>query len=675
MPAPIVLSGRYELGELIGRGGMADVYEGLDLRLGRRVAVKMLRPDMARDGQFRARFEREARAVAGLNHPSIVGVYDTGEHNPDPLSPHSVAVPYIVMEYVEGRTLRDVIREGTPSIDDSIDALLGVLSALEYSHRHGIIHRDIKPANVMACNEPGSVKVMDFGIARATADTSATVTQTQAVVGTAQYLSPEQAQGKVVDARSDLYSAGCLLYELLTGRPPFVGESAVSVAYQHVQSVPRPAADFNPDVSPALQSVLDRALEKDPADRFQSAAAFQRALRGARAGIVVPARPGRGAAGAGAAAAAAAAAAARGQADDGGIPTAAVGLVGEDGSGQNAAAAGQDGRGPNGAGAQPAGEAQSSPHLGDTGEFPAFAPQPSDLIEFDDARDEERARRGRGRRRAWIVVLLVMALLVATGGGLLLYQYMNQPSAVQMITVPAVSNMSETEAALKLQSLGLQPNISHPKDPTVPKGTAIRTVPDAGTQLAKGSSISLEISDGPANATIPTSIIGATESGARSTLQALGLQVKPRSILANDPKAPYGTVIATKPGPGQTVGLGTEVELTVSTGKVSVPNLRGMAVADAQKALADRGLKAAVQEQENANAAPGTVTYQDPAADGSVDQGGTVTLIVAKAPPPPPAPSPSPSPSDTTSPSPPASSPGNSGDAPGHRGGGGGGNG
>ncbi|MGY3565320.1 protein kinase domain-containing protein [Sinomonas sp. RB5] len=663
MPAPIVLSGRYELGELIGRGGMADVYEGLDLRLGRRVAVKMLRPDMARDGQFRARFEREARAVAGLNHPSIVGVYDTGEHNSDPLSPHSVAVPYIVMEYVEGRTLRDVIREGTPSIDDSIDALLGVLSALEYSHQHGIIHRDIKPANVMACNEPGSVKVMDFGIARATADTSATVTQTQAVVGTAQYLSPEQAQGKVVDARSDLYSAGCLLYELLTGRPPFVGESAVSVAYQHVQSVPRPAADFNPDVTPALQSVLDRALEKDPDDRFQSAAAFQRALRGARAGVVVPARPGRGAAAAGAAAAGAAA-------DDGGVPTAAVGLVGESGGGQNGAGPGQDGAGPDGPGAESADGAGSSSHLGDTGEFPAYAPPPGDLIQFDDARDEERARRGRGRRRTWIVVLLVMALLVATGGGLLLYQYMNQPSAVQMITVPAVTNMSETEAALKLQSLGLQPNISHPKDPTVPKGTAIKTVPDAGTQLAKGSSISLEISDGPANATIPTSIIGATESGARSTLQALGLQVKPRSILANDPKAPYGTVIATNPGAGQTVGLGTEVELTVSTGKVSVPNLRGMAVADAQKALADRGLKAAVQEQEDANAAPGTVTYQDPAADGSVDQGGTVSLIVAKAPPPPPAPSPSPSPTDTTSTAPAPSGPGNSGNPPGKKGGG-----
>ena len=232
MPRPLVLSGRYELGELIGRGGMADVYEGRDLRLGRTVAVKMLRPDMARDTQFRVRFEREARAVAGLNHASIVAVYDTGEQQPDPGTPHAVAVPYIVMEHVGGQTLRELIRANSVTVDEAVDYMLGVLSALEYSHRSGIVHRDIKPANVMVCRDSGAVKVMDFGIARAMADSAATMTQTQAVVGTAQYLSPEQARGEVVDARSDLYSAGCLLYELLTGRPPFVGESAVSVAYQ-----------------------------------------------------------------------------------------------------------------------------------------------------------------------------------------------------------------------------------------------------------------------------------------------------------------------------------------------------------------------------------------------------------------------------------------------------------
>lgn len=632
MPAPIVLSGRYELGQLIGQGGMADVFEGQDLRLGRAVAVKMLRPDMARDGQFRARFEREARAVAGLNHPAIVAVYDTGEHNSDPLSPHSVAVPYIIMELVSGKTLREVVREGGVSANEAVDYVLGVLSALEYSHRQGIVHRDIKPANVMVCSPPGSVKVMDFGIARATADTAATMTQAQAVVGTAQYLSPEQAQGEVVDARSDLYSAGCLLYELLTGRPPFVGESPVSLALQHVKSAPPPASEFNPEVTPALQSVLDRALEKDPDARFASAAAFQRALRAARAGVVLPARPGSAAA------------------DDGGVPTVAVGLVGA-----GAAAGEADGAadGSNAVGDEAAeDERPASSHLGDTGEIPVMPPPAAGLIEFDDARDEERARRSRGRRRTWIVALILAALLLATGGGILLYNYVNQPAAVQMVSVPSVANMTETEATLKLQGLGLQPNIDRPNDPTIPKGTAIRTVPDAGAQLAKGSTISLLISAGPANATIPDSIIGATEAGARQTLQGLGLKIKPKAVLANDPKAPQGTVISTNPGVGQTVAIGSEVELTVSTGKVEVPDVRGMTLDAAQNALKALGLAATTQEQVNEVVAPGTVTDETPAAHGTIDQGGTVTLVVAKAPPPAPSPSPTPTSTPSSSPTP-----------------------
>ena len=283
-----VLNGRYELGELIGRGGMADVHRGVDTRLGRTVAIKLLRPDLARDPQFQARFKREAQAVAALNHPSIVAIYDTGDHAVPGGPEDTVRVPYIVMEFVYGKTLRDLIRAKEVSIDHAIDFSLGVLSALEYSHRAGIVHRDIKPANVMFCDNSDTIKVMDFGIARAMADSSATMTQTQAVVGTAQYLSPEQARGETVDARSDLYSAACLLYEMLTGRPPFVGDSPVSVAYQHVREIPEPASSLNPEVSAALDSVLAKALQKNRADRFQDAAAFQRALRAARNGIAVP---------------------------------------------------------------------------------------------------------------------------------------------------------------------------------------------------------------------------------------------------------------------------------------------------------------------------------------------------------------------------------------------------
>ena len=242
------LAGRYEVGELIGRGGMAEVHIGHDTRLGRTVAIKILRSDLARDPSFQNRFRREAQSAAALNHPAIVSVYDTGEDvftEPTGVVAH---VPFIVMEYVEGHTVRDILRDGhAVPIEEAVEITSGVLSALEYSHHAGIVHRDIKPANVML-TPTGAVKVMDFGIARAMADSAATMTQTQAVIGTAQYLSPEQARGETVDARSDLYSTGCLLFELLTGRPPFTGDSPVAVAYQHVREAAPVPSTFASDV-------------------------------------------------------------------------------------------------------------------------------------------------------------------------------------------------------------------------------------------------------------------------------------------------------------------------------------------------------------------------------------------------------------------------------------------
>ena len=262
------VGGRYELGDLLGRGGMAEVRRAVDRRLGRPVAVKQLRADLATDPTFQARFRREAQSAAGLNHPTIVAVYDTGEET-DPLT--GISIPYIVMELVEGPTLRDVLRDGRKILPErALELTQGVLDALSYSHKAGIIHRDIKPANVML-TPSGGVKVMDFGIARAVADTSATMTQTAAVIGTAQYLSPEQARGETVDARSDIYSAGCLLYELLVGRPPFIGESPVSVAYQHVREAPVPPSQLDPVITPDIDAVTLKALAKDPADRYQSA--------------------------------------------------------------------------------------------------------------------------------------------------------------------------------------------------------------------------------------------------------------------------------------------------------------------------------------------------------------------------------------------------------------------
>lgn len=268
------LGGRYQLQEVIGRGGMAEVYHGVDQRLGREVAIKVLRQDLAQDPAFLSRFRREAQSAASLNHPNIVSVFDTGEDEV-PSGINTVTVPWIVMERVSGMTLRQVLAsKKLVSPERALDIVSEILAALDYSHRHGIVHRDIKPANIMITTT-GSVKVMDFGIARALADASATMTHTNAVMGTAQYLSPEQARGEVVDARSDLYSTGCLLYELLTGQPPFIGDSPVAIAYQHVSEPPMLPSGLNPVVPTNFDGVILKALAKSPAERYASAAAMR----------------------------------------------------------------------------------------------------------------------------------------------------------------------------------------------------------------------------------------------------------------------------------------------------------------------------------------------------------------------------------------------------------------
>src|SRR6476661_1849929 len=282
MTTPRLVGSRYELGELIGYGGMAEVHRGRDGRLGRDVAIKLLRADLARDPSFLNRFRREAQSAAGLNHPAIVAVYDTGEDHSG-LSSETADVPYIVMEYVEGQTLRDVLKvEGRLPPRRAMEIVAEVCGALDFSHRNGIVHRDIKPANVMI-TRAGAVKVMDFGIARAIADNSATVTQTAAVIGTAQYLSPEQARGETVDARSDVYSTGCLLYELVTGAPPFQGDSPVAVAYQHVRENPSMPSSRVPGLPRALDSIVMKALAKNPQNRYQSAGEMRSDLQRALA--------------------------------------------------------------------------------------------------------------------------------------------------------------------------------------------------------------------------------------------------------------------------------------------------------------------------------------------------------------------------------------------------------
>jgi serine/threonine protein kinase/beta-lactam-binding protein with PASTA domain len=623
-----VLSGRYELGELIGRGGMADVFRGVDTRLGRTVAVKLLRTDLARDPQFQARFKREAQAVAALNHPSIVAVYDTGDHAVPGDHDGSVRVPYIVMEFVSGRTIRDLIRAKEVSIDKAIDFSLGVLSALDYSHKAKIVHRDIKPANVMFCPDSNSVKVMDFGIARAMADSAATMTQTQAVVGTAQYLSPEQARGETVDARSDLYSAGCLLYEMLTGRPPFVGDSPVSVAYQHVREIPELASSLNPEISEALDSVLMKALQKNRADRFQDAAAFQRALRAARAGVGVaplgsseaPTSPTDTV-----------------QGPDRIPPTAAFSLTGaqflDDVPGGRL---------------RPAGDASGNdavlPEQGtavypaaDTGSLPLVLPAAG-----------EHTSHQKSRRRTWIATLVVLTMLVLTGGGLWLYNMMNQqPPPVAKVLVPSVTSLTESEALQRLYNAGLKPQLNRLRHETIAKGIAIGTAPASGSSLVPNADIVLNISDGPSVISIPADLPGRTEAAARDVLRQKGLTGAPFTTMATSPTVPAGAVITTKPAPGENVAVGSTVELVVSNGKVAMPQLIGLQVAVAEKALKDLGLAMTVNEVENSQVEPGKVTAQSDAADALIEQGKDIAVTVAKAPPPPPAPTPSPTPTPT----------------------------
>lgn len=281
------LGDRYEIGELIGQGGMAEVHLARDTRLDRQVAVKLLKPELSKDPEFRTRFRQEAQSAARMSHPTVVRVFDAGEEPTVDGNGNPAAVPYIVMEYVDGRMVKDIIAEGPLPDAEAVRITKGILTALEYSHRAGIVHRDIKPGNVMV-TPGGQIKVMDFGIARAVSETTANVAQTGTILGTAGYFSPEQARGEAVDARTDLYSTGVILFELLTGRPPFQADTAVGVAYQHVAEEPPTTSSITPGITPAMDSLVAKALLKDRDDRFQTATEFKQALDDALAGTLVP---------------------------------------------------------------------------------------------------------------------------------------------------------------------------------------------------------------------------------------------------------------------------------------------------------------------------------------------------------------------------------------------------
>nr|WP_240675572.1 Stk1 family PASTA domain-containing Ser/Thr kinase [Cellulomonas endophytica] len=575
-----ILAGRYEVGELIGRGGMAEVHIGHDTRLGRTVAVKILRSDLARDPSFQARFRREAQAAASLNHPAVVAVYDTGEDLVTGPGGAVAHVPFIVMEYVEGHTVRDILRDGhAVPIEEAVEIATGVLSALEYSHHAGIVHRDIKPANVML-TPTGAVKVMDFGIARAVADSAATMTQTQAVIGTAQYLSPEQARGESVDARSDLYSTGCLLFELLTGRPPFQGDSPVAVAYQHVRELPPVPSSLARDIPETLDRITLKALSKDREDRYPTAAEFRSDLETAVRGGVVGAPP------------VATALAARPREDATTVlPPAA------------ATTAALPAAAPAWAGT---GAAASAPTTAVT---PAVADPP--------------------RRRTGLVVLLVLVGLAAVAGiiALLVNDARSTPDEV---VVPPVAGLTVEAATDALTALELEVRTAQAPSDTVEEGLVVGSDPAEGESAAVGDTVTLTVSTGAANVTVPD-VSGESEARATQILEGEGLVVVEDRQPDNSPDFAAGEVTRTDPAADAQVPDGQSVTLFVATGNVELVDLRGQTVDEAVQALTALNLRPVTTEVETADAEPGRVVSQD-LSPGLVRQQTAVTLEIATAP-------------------------------------------
>lgn len=521
---PHVLGGRYEVGELIGRGGMADVHVGHDTRLGRQVAIKMLRSDLARDANFLMRFRREAQSAAGLNHPSIVAIFDSGEDETIGDGPNGThtTLPYIVMEYVDGQTLRQMLT-AHQQLDpgEAIRITEGILDALAYSHRMGIVHRDIKPANVMITAQ-GHVKVMDFGIARAIADTAATMTQTQSVVGTAQYLSPEQAQGQTVDARSDLYSTGCLLFELLTGRPPFQGDSPVAIAYQHVGETPQPPSVFNSAVGADLDAVTLHALTKDREARYQDAESFRDDLENIRLGLPISAA----ALGAGVSAGAAATQTMAQPYAAGGTPTVV----------------------------QPPLTSRRDRYENSAG-LPAVGHD-----------ENEPGKRGGGGRAA-LITILVLALLGLIGWGAVTW-FGNQNPPVVTTTVPSLKGMDEAGAVRALQEAKLQGQRSEAPN-ELEAGKVFEQSPNAGLEVEQGTVVRYTVSTGPESVTIPD-VRNFDKADALDALTKAGLtNVTTKEV--NSAEIAKDKVVSTEPAGGKSVAPNAEVVVNVASGKVLVP--------------------------------------------------------------------------------------------------------
>ena len=512
------LGGRYQLGPMIGTGGMADVYLAEDLRLHREVAIKILRSDLARDPAFVTRFNKEALAVAALNHPGIVAVYDSGQEKTT-----SGVMPYIVMEYVEGKTLRELLHDGDRLLfDRAIEIVEGILNALSYSHKSGIVHRDIKPGNIMI-TESGAVKVMDFGIARALADAGATLTSTWNIVGTAQYLSPEQATGGQADLRSDLYSVGCLFYELISGQPPFSGETPVAIAYQHVSAPLIPVTSLTTGLDPAIDSFFEVALAKSPENRYQNAASMlkdlKRLSRGERITAKIPTQrsvnPRRRLL----------------------IATSLVLLIGLGGF----------------LAFRPSGptEIVTLPNVVGLTESEARAQLANFTITIQRAPDP-RIPKDR------VASQLPLATVQVNKGSAVTLTLSDGPGDA-IVPIDIIGKPLE-EARAILASAGLRVSKTVAVASEEQPGIVLKVSPDAGSTVEAGSGVTLEIASG--NVQVPT-LVGKSEIEAKTLLTQAGFLVK--TATAFDANQPLGIVLAQAPAAGETKIIGSSVTITINS--------------------------------------------------------------------------------------------------------------
>ncbi|MCX8688066.1 Stk1 family PASTA domain-containing Ser/Thr kinase [Bifidobacterium sp. B4142] len=587
---PSLADGRYRLGQLIGRGGMAEVHKAVDTRLGRTVAVKIMRSDLANDEVFLSRFRREAHSVALLNNPNIVSIYDSGEEILTDDQGNHERVPYLVMEYVKGQTLRSILKEnGALSQRDSEQVMLGMLSALDYSHHMGVIHRDIKPGNIMI-SEQGIVKVMDFGIARAMDDSAATMTQSQGVVGTAQYLSPEQARGESVDMRSDLYSAGCVLYEMLTGRPPFNGDSAVAIAYQHVTEVATPPSSIVPGLPKMWDSICAKAMAKDRQNRYATASAFKSDILAFM---------------------------------NGGTPVAAAFNPLTDLANVKARKDAEQGA-----------ETATMPLTEEeTAATQAFNPvqdslNPAATGVATAERTAAKTAQQKAKKRKKIIIGAVLGALLLVAAGLGLWTVVNR-NHHQMAEVPTINaQMSRILAREKVTAAGFHYQEKEDHDSAEPKGTFTKQSPKGGSMAPRGSTVTVWFSSGPKDTAIPD-VKGMNQQEARRTLEKAGFKVSPAASVEDSQDVPKDHVTRTDPAAGQSVAKGTSILIYISSGMTKVPDLSGKSKDDATKTLQSLHFNITIREQASNSVAKDMVISTDPAAGSSVQQGTMITVTVS----------------------------------------------